>query len=408
MFALNIILLLVETNKTKAMDIKTLRTKYPLLLRYLQDQGVSKSTLYNYQREIKVMLSPDSDISDMDQYCHRLEKTCKDKGQTLYRRLACIKRIWRYVTEEETPRLKTIPLEVMPKEYTSLLDTCKQKSKALGHKEKTTSDYIYALRSFFVYLYGRQVTHLKDVSETIVQEYFTDGNTAKRSRSISGRLRRVFVMFQDSIGIEVAIRLSSFIPSIPNTTHIYPDLSEEEASSIEKVLTDSNIKMPDVDRAIGSLAFFMGLRSSDIINLRKENIDFKNKTIRLIQQKTDVPLTLPIPTVCSNAIVKYVRDSRPKSPCTAIFVQARTGNTLHKRDLYNISNDILRLAGVSLFNRKMRGLHLYRHHFASSLISHDTDVSIASGLLGHTCPESTFAYLGTDITKLRTCALLLP
>ena len=45
------------------MDIKTLRTKYPLLLRYLQDQGVSKSTLYNYQREIKVMLSPDSDIS---------------------------------------------------------------------------------------------------------------------------------------------------------------------------------------------------------------------------------------------------------------------------------------------------------------------------------------------------------
>ena len=66
------------------MDIKTLRTKYPLLLRYLQDQGVSKSTLYNYQREIKVMLSPNSDISDMDQYCHRLEKICKDKGQTLY------------------------------------------------------------------------------------------------------------------------------------------------------------------------------------------------------------------------------------------------------------------------------------------------------------------------------------
>jgi len=390
------------------MDIKTLRTKYPHLLKYLQDQGVNRSTLYNYKREINIMLSPDSDISDMDQYCHRLEKTCNDKGQTFYKRLACIKRIWRYITEGEMPIQKTIPMEIMPKEYVSLLAMCKEKSKALGHKEKTTSDYVYAVRSFFGYLCGRQVFHLEDVSETLAQDYFTNGKTAKRSRTISGRLRRFIIMCQDSIGIETAIRLSSYIPSIPNITHIYPDLSEEEANSIEKALADSNNQMSDIDRAIGCLAFFMGLRSSDIINLRKENIDFKNKTIRFIQQKTNVPLALPMPTVCSNAIVKYVRDSRPKCSGTTIFVQASTGHILHKQDLYDISNDILRFAGVSIVNRKMRGLHLYRHHFASSLISHDTDVSIASGLLGHTCTESTFAYLGTDITKLRTCALLLP
>lgn len=154
--------------------------------------------------------------------------------------------------------------------------------------------------------------------------------------------------------------------------------------------------------------FYTGLRCLDIISLSNENIDFKSKTIKITQQKTNKPLQIPMPTICSNAIVKYVKENRPKSTtCRNIFVHEQTGRPMYRRDLYYISNNILHYADIRIYGRKMRGLHLFRHHFASALISNNTDISVATALLGHRSSESTFVYLGADINKLRTCAFQL-
>ena len=39
----------------------------------------------------------------------------------------------------------------------------------------------------------------------------------------------------------------------------------------------------------------MGLRASDVINLKLTDIDWRQRSISIIQEKTKTPLTLPMP-----------------------------------------------------------------------------------------------------------------
>lgn len=389
------------------MDIQTIKTRYPLLLEYLKKQEFSLSTLYNYNREFKLMLESENEISELEGYCKHVEKTCSKKRRDFYKRFPYIKRIWHFLITGEFPAFNEKKTQTLPDAFENLLDVCAQESKNCGHKNKTTSDYIDVGRCFLRYLVSKDILDLDKVTEFIVQDFFANENGKKRGRTISGRLRRFFLLCQDTIGIREANVLASFVPSIPQKTKVYPNLEGGEANAIEAVLLNEKSVLTDLERAVGCLAFYMGLRCSEIINLSKSNLDFKNRSIHIIQQKTNVPLKIPMPTVCSNAIVKYVRDSRPKSTVSNIFIRPRTLLQIKKCDLYDISNHILVLAGIPIFDRKMRGLHLFRHYFASSLIRNNADISIASALLGHSSPDSTFVYLGTDINKLRACALPL-
>ena len=354
------------------------------------------------------MLQNEPFITTLDHYCQHVEESCDSVKGDVYKRILYIKRIWRFIDGGELPRCLKSNNCKLTDEYRAILESCSLASKERGHKEKTTSDYVDVMRSFLMHLQNKQIKNLLDVTEPIVQDYFTMGGVSKRGYTISGRLRRAFLMVEDILGQDIVRLLLMYIPRIPHKTHVYPDLTEEESKLIEIALSDTSNALPDLNRAIGCLAYFMGLRGSDIINLSRENLDFKNRTIRIEQKKTGVPIEIPMPTTCSNAFVKYVKSTRPKNKCKFIFVQSETKERLNRRDIYRVSIEILHFVGIKLYNRKMRGLHLFRHHFATTLISSGTDVSIASALLGHRRPESTFVYIGTDIETLKSCALQLP
>jgi site-specific recombinase XerD len=390
------------------MDKQTIKSMYPILLDYLKNQGAGRTTLYRYKREIMLMLQPSSDISELDRYCRNVEQTDLFFNRDICARFSRIKRIWNFFEIGEFPIIHQNIKEPLSTYYNELIIVCVKKCNEIGLKERTISNYTDVAKSFFRFLTSKQISSLNDVSEPIIIEYFTITRSVHRGRTISCRLRKLFLMCNEVVGIEVANRLASFVPSIPNKTHVYPDLNEKESISIDTVLTDYSNRLTDIERAVGCIAFYMGLRCSDIASLCSKNIDFKHKSIRLTQSKTGIELEIPMPTVCSNAIVNYVKYSRPKTDIPNIFVRSKSLKTLDRRDMYAISVHILHMANISMYNRKMRGLHLFRHHFASTLIHNDVDVSIASALLGHNNSKSTFVYLGTDINKLRTISLPLP
>lgn len=61
-------------------------------------------------------------------------------------------------------------------------------------------------------------------------------------------------------------------------------------------------------------------------------------------------------------------------------------------------------AGVRV-NGERKGLHLLRHHLASSLLEKGVEIPVISAALGHTAIESTNIYLSTDMKHLKLCAL---
>ena len=52
------------------------------------------------------------------------------------------------------------------------------------------------------------------------------------------------------------------------------------------------------------------------------NIDWNSSEIRLVQQKTEIPIALPLDNETGNAIADYILNGRPDSACNNIFLRA--------------------------------------------------------------------------------------
>ena len=61
-------------------------------------------------------------------------------------------------------------------------------------------------------------------------------------------------------------------------------------------------------------------------------------------------------------------------------------------------------AGVRV-NGGKKGIHLYRHNLAISLLNNNNPSPVIMKVLGHTCAEAMEGYLETDYQRLKACAL---
>ena len=67
----------------------------------------------------------------------------------------------------------------------------------------------------------------------------------------------------------------------------------------------------------------LGLRISDLRQLELGDLDWRAKTITIVQHKTGRPLSLPLLDDVGWAIIDYVRQGRPETGCAKVFVKHR-------------------------------------------------------------------------------------
>ncbi len=95
-------------------------------------------------------------------------------------------------------------------------------------------------------------------------------------------------------------------------------LTPDEVENVLKVI-DRNNPLGKRNYVMISLVAKLGLRISDAVNLKLENIDWINKKISIVQKKTGKPLELPLPEDIGWAIIDYLQNGRPKSALCANF-----------------------------------------------------------------------------------------
>lgn len=181
-------------------------------------------------------------------------------------------------------------------------------------------------------------------------------------------------------------------------------LTPDEVESVLKVI-DRNNPLGKCNYAIISLVAKLGLRISDVLNLKPCNIDWTNKKISITQKKTGNPLELPLPEDVGWAIIDYLQNGRPKSACVHIFIQ-------HQAPFRELSGSTERIvlkyfnaAGIKIPVDKPKGMHIFRHSLASSMLKNGNSLTEISQVLGHSTPESTEVYVSIDVEMLRKCAL---
>jgi site-specific recombinase XerD len=149
----------------------------------------------------------------------------------------------------------------------------------------------------------------------------------------------------------------------------------------------------------------LGLRCSDVINMKFSNIQWEQDKIVLSQQKTKVIVELPLLQDIGNAIIDYLKYSRPQSDLPYLFLCLTPPyNNLSENVLNRSMQKYLKFSGIK-YDERRHGPHALRHSLATNLLKQDISLPVISGILGHVNTESTINYLRIDINSLRKCAL---
>jgi integrase/recombinase XerD len=152
----------------------------------------------------------------------------------------------------------------------------------------------------------------------------------------------------------------------------------------------------------------LGLRISDLRHLEGGDLDWRAKTISIVQHKTGLPLNLPLLDDVGWAIIDYVRGGRPETACSKVFVKHR-----HPFDAFGCASSVAsRLsrhaarAGISFPPGQVCGMHSLRGALAVAMIGNGASMPVVSAVLGHASADTTQAYyLRFDVERLRCCAL---
>lgn len=188
------------------------------------------------------------------------------------------------------------------------------------------------------------------------------------------------------------------LPSIYNNEEIRKmETSIERASSVGRR-----------NYAIFLLASRLGLRASDIRTLQFNEIDWDKNVIRLTQCKTRTMIELPLLNVVGEAIIDYIRNSRPRSDIKTIFLTANAPYTIISvPGISSIVSHIIDKAGINTKGRH-HGSHSLRHSLATRLMNQGTALPVISDVLGHSNSQTTMIYLNVDIKGLLRCSLDVP
>jgi len=160
------------------------------------------------------------------------------------------------------------------------------------------------------------------------------------------------------------------------------------------------------DYGVLLVAATYGLRGSDVANLSLDDIDWRKRTISIVQCKTRQPLSLPLTDEVGAALAAYIRKARPATECRRVFLRWRA--PVAPLSLPGMCNTLRRASQTAGLSLKAAGFRCLRHAFAMRLLRQGATTKAIGDILGHRSPHSTSAYLRLDVDDLRTVALPVP
>jgi integrase/recombinase XerD len=150
------------------------------------------------------------------------------------------------------------------------------------------------------------------------------------------------------------------------------------------------------------LLLIYGLRSGEVCALRLEDLDWERELINVPRGKQRSTQCYPLTSTVGEAILRYLKEARPRSTHREIFLSMRAPiHPLVPESLYRVVRNRLRPLGDSL---RHYGPHMLRHTCATHLLAEGYSLKEIGDHLGHRDPEATRIYAKVDVSGLRQVA----
>ena len=149
-----------------------------------------------------------------------------------------------------------------------------------------------------------------------------------------------------------------------------------------------------------------GLRASEVTSLTLDDIDWRNGVIRIPQQKIGSQLTLPLSDAAGDVLIRYLKESRPRTPYRQLFLRMRApSGPMKPAAIHKILKSRIRSSSLDI---QYNGTHCLRHSCAMHLLRQGSSLKAIGDILGHRDAESTCVYLRLAVDDLREVALPVP
>ncbi len=264
------------------------------------------------------------------------------------------------------------------------------------HNEKNTSSnteisYKRDLTKFWEYLNNGPKIKLEDISEIDLKNYMKHLKTIGRAATTMSRniasLKAFFSFLCENGLIDNNPALGLKAPKIEKKV---PDvLSIKEVDALLKQ-PSRNTPKELRDRSMLELLYATGMRVSELISLKIDDINIKQEYIICHDRKKD--RLIPFGTEAKNALIKYLNDGRAqllKDNDSNILYPNCSGGLMSRQGFWKLIKAYGKKAGI----KSEITPHTLRHSFASHLVENGADLRAVQEMLGHSDISTTQIYM---------------
>ncbi len=144
------------------------------------------------------------------------------------------------------------------------------------------------------------------------------------------------------------------------------------------------------------LLYSTGMRRSELIEVKKEDVNFSNATLKVLG-KRNKERYIPLLNSVQKTLQEYLKKRNEIVTNNVCLFITKKGNKTYPNLVYRIINDYF----SSVSSKVKKSPHVIRHSFATHLLNEGADLNSVKELLGHSSLASTQIYTHSSLNEIK-------
>lgn len=258
----------------------------------------------------------------------------------------------------------------------------------------TINSYLMDLRKFKAFLEDNNIENYYELSKENILNFLQILHKNQSESSVS-RILSTLRSFYKFLVIEKVCRKNLWVqvssPIKPIKILVVLNI-EEVKKFLESIPCSTELEVRN--KAMFEILYSCGLRVSELVNLRLQNIDFDEELLRFMG-KGDKERITPVGDVGMLFLKKYLMIGRCKiekeHKSDYVFLN-KNGKKMTRQGFWKILKKYARRVNLN----KNLYPHIFRHSFATHMLQRGADLRTVQELLGHSSISTTEIYTNLD------------
>ncbi len=260
-----------------------------------------------------------------------------------------------------------------------------------GLSENTIEAYSMDIAQYIHFLYKHGISDIKNADAPMIYKHLLD--LRKQGLGPKSRARHLISLrgfYRFLAGEKIIERDPTRIIDLPKSGLKLPDVLMPDEVSMLLEIPDTKTPKGARNSAMLELLYAAGLRVSELINLKLQDINLEAGFVRVFGKGSKERI-VPIGRIAINKTDEYIKTKRPqllKNIVSPYIFPARAGKPMTRQGFRKILNGYVKRSGIT----KKITPHTLRHSFATHLLEGGADLRSVQIMLGHVDISTTQIY----------------